>query len=257
MYLMYVDESGDPGTDPNSPTQYFILSSIVLHELRWIPLLDSLVDLRRYLRETKGLKLREEIHATALINRPGDLRRIKRHDRVDIMKQCIDWVASNHDISVTTICVNKNNRKQQDDVFEFAWKLLIQRFENTLSYNNFPGPRNPDDKGMVFPDNTDGEKLTKLMRRMRRYNPVPHKSGLNVAGYRNMNLQAIIEDPMLKESKKSFFTQIVDVVAYSARQLYETNNYMKKKGGHNFYKRLKPVLNTHASSSHPLGIVEV
>ena len=31
MYLMYIDESGDTGTN-NSPTQYFVLSAIVIHE---------------------------------------------------------------------------------------------------------------------------------------------------------------------------------------------------------------------------------
>lgn len=34
MYLMYVDESGDIGL-VNSPTHYFVLVGLVLHELRW------------------------------------------------------------------------------------------------------------------------------------------------------------------------------------------------------------------------------
>jgi len=52
------------------------------------------------------------------------------------------------------------------------------------------------------------------------------------------------------------FQSNCDVIAYSARQMYEPNKYMKKKGGHNFYKRLMPVLNTAASTNNPLGIVE-
>ena len=34
MYLMYVDESGDVGM-VNSPSRYFVLVGLVLHELRW------------------------------------------------------------------------------------------------------------------------------------------------------------------------------------------------------------------------------
>jgi Protein of unknown function (DUF3800) len=34
MYLMYVDESGDPGLN-NSPTRYFTLTGMVVHEQRW------------------------------------------------------------------------------------------------------------------------------------------------------------------------------------------------------------------------------
>ncbi len=240
----------------NSPTRYFILSSIVFHELRWRSLLDNLVEFRRHLRNSKGLKLREEIHATDFVNSPGELKRIKRNDRVDIMKQCLDWVASNSDISVTTVCVDKQKRTETDDVFEFAWTLLIQRFENTLQHKNFPGPANPDERGMIFPDNTDGKKLQGLLRKLRHFNPVPNSSTYYPGGYRNMNIRYIIEDPFLKDSKHSFFNQIVDVIAYSARQIYEPNKYMKKKGGHNFYKRLKPVLNTLASNKHDLGIVE-
>ena len=82
---MYVDESGDIGTQ-NSPTNYFILSALIFHELRWNSILDDLVAFRRHLRQTKGLKLREEIHATHFINRPGELKRLKRNDRIDILK---------------------------------------------------------------------------------------------------------------------------------------------------------------------------
>ncbi|MGH2600854.1 MAG: DUF3800 domain-containing protein, partial [Dehalococcoidia bacterium] len=31
---MYVDESGDSGLT-NSPTRYFVLTGLVVHELRW------------------------------------------------------------------------------------------------------------------------------------------------------------------------------------------------------------------------------
>ena len=34
MYLMYVDESGDCGVD-GSPSRYFCLAGMVVHELRW------------------------------------------------------------------------------------------------------------------------------------------------------------------------------------------------------------------------------
>ena len=158
--------------------------------------------------------------------------------------------------TVTTVCVDKHNRREEDDVFEFAWTLLIQRFENTIRHKNFPGPANPDDRGMIFPDNTDGEKLQRLLRKLRHFNPVPNTASLYHGGYRNMNIRYIIEDPVMKDSQNSFFNQIVDVIAYSARQMYEPNKYMKKKGGHNFYKRLMPVLNTAASTKHKLGIVE-
>ena len=46
MYLMYVDESGDVGL-VNSPTRYFVLVGLVLHELRWQQTKDELINFRQ------------------------------------------------------------------------------------------------------------------------------------------------------------------------------------------------------------------
>jgi hypothetical protein len=48
MYLIYVDESGDPGM-VGSPAHYFILSGLVVHELRWLSMLGAIVAFRRHL----------------------------------------------------------------------------------------------------------------------------------------------------------------------------------------------------------------
>ena len=47
---MYVDESGDCGLT-NSPTRYFVLTRLVVHELRWRQCLDQFADFRRRMRE--------------------------------------------------------------------------------------------------------------------------------------------------------------------------------------------------------------
>ncbi|WP_236979319.1 DUF3800 domain-containing protein [Membranihabitans maritimus] len=254
MYLMYVDESGDVGLN-NSPTSYFILSAIVLHELRWKNTLSGLVDFRRMLRDTKGLKLREEIHANEFINKPGDLKRIKRNDRLDILKKCIDWINSQQHLNVYSVVINKAGRT--DDIFELAWNTLVMRFENTIRNNNFSGPQNPDDRGMILSDNTEGEKLRKLIRKMRHFNTIPNIQQFYAGGYRNIKLEYIIEDPIFRDSQHSFIHQMNDVIAYCVRQKYEPNNYMKKKGGHNFYKRLNNVTTRAVSRSNDLGIVEI
>lgn len=74
---MYVDESGDSGLE-NSPTRYFVLTGMVVHELRWHDTLSALIAFRRRMRAAFGLKLREEIHAGQMLTSPGPLVRIKR-----------------------------------------------------------------------------------------------------------------------------------------------------------------------------------
>ena len=198
MYLMYVDESGDVGLN-NSPTRFFILSAIVIHELRWRDTLEALVEFRRELRDKKGLKMRDEIHSNEFINRPGDLKRIKRNDRLDILKKCMDWLNGQRHVNIFSVCVDKNGRT--DDVFEFAWHTLIMRFENTIRHKNFHGPSYGDERGLVLADNTEGEKLRKLVRKMRHFNTVPNNSSLYLGGYRNLKLEYVIEDPVFRDSQ--------------------------------------------------------
>lgn len=250
---MYVDESGDSGLE-NSPTRFFILSAIVIHELRWKQTLTNLVAFRREIRDKKGLKLREEIHCNEFINRPKELIRIKRHDRLDIIKKCIDWLNQQGDISIYSVAIDKQGRT--GDIFEMAWDVLINRFENTISNKNFHGPQNPDERGIVISDNTEGEKLRKLIRRMRHFNMVPNRRDLFGGSGRNLKLEYIIEDPVFRDSKNSLIHQMNDVIAYCCRQMFEPNNYMKKKGGHRFYKRLENVLINKVSRTGD-GIVRI
>lgn len=92
MFLMYVDESGDSGIF-NSPTRYFILSAIIIHESVWRVFLENLITFRRALKTAKDLKMNDEIHAKDFINSPGELVRIKRNERVDILKKCIHFLS--------------------------------------------------------------------------------------------------------------------------------------------------------------------
>jgi hypothetical protein len=256
MYMMYVDESGDPGVH-NSPTRYFILSAIVVHELRWNTFLDNLIAFRKLLKQTKGLKMREEIHASHFINNSKKIKYIKRNDRLDILKKCINWLSCQNEISIITVRVDKNGRTS--DVFNVAWERIVQRFENTIRHHHFPGPNNADERGILLPDNTDGTKLIKLIRRMKRYNPISNMTGYYQSGYRNMPLEYVIEDPLLKDSNHSYIIQMVDVIAYFAMQYYQPNKYINKKAGKNYYGRLDPVINPYvvASNVTPFHIVEL
>ena len=250
---MYVDESGDAGL-VNSPTRYFILTGLVIHELRWQTYLDQIVDFRRRMNVQFGFRLREELHAAAMISSPGALIRIKRNDRLAIIRGLTNELANMKDLNVINVVVDKQDKPPEYDVFAMAWKVLTQRFENTLSYRNFRGPVNQDERGMVLPDHTDDKKLTQLLRQMRRYNPISNQPRFGI-GYRNLTLTSIIEDPSFRNSEHSYFVQAADLAAFLLYQRLAPNAYMRKKSGQNYFERLDPVLCKVASSSDPNGIV--
>lgn len=253
MYIMYVDESGDIGMT-NSPTRYFVLSGVVLHELRWRDYLDQLVIFRKRMLKKFGLYLREEIHASRFITHPGAVSRINKNDRLTIIRNFADELATMSDLNIINVVVDKQGKGADYDVFEMAWKVLIQRFENTLSHNNFQGPRNAEDRELLISDDTDAKKLIRLVRQMRRYNPIPNNSLYGI-GYRDLRCRYMIEDPNFRNSKDSFFVQSADLAAFLLYQHISPGSYMKKKSGHNYFLRLDPILCKVASAANPQGIV--
>ncbi len=108
MYLIYVDESGDTGLI-NSPTNFFVLSAIVIHESAWMNVLDDLINFRRYLKIRYGIMMKEEIHASEFVNGKNKLRNpIAKHDRIDLLKKCLKWLNSRNDVSIITVRCDKS-----------------------------------------------------------------------------------------------------------------------------------------------------
>src|SRR5258706_1110225 len=167
MYFMYVDESGDTGL-VNSPTTHFALSGLVIHESKWRDFTALMVTFRKSLKAIYGLQIRAEIHASAFIQSPP-VEGMPRHIRLAILRNFLDELAKMNFISITNVIVNKAGKPHGYDVFGSAWQALFQRFENTLTYGNFPGSHRHD-YGLVLTDSTDCMKLQKMVRQMAVYN---------------------------------------------------------------------------------------
>lgn len=251
---MYVDESGDPGLK-STISNYFVLSGLIIHENDWIDIFNDFISLRRKFFQQYKLPVRGEIHAGAMINgRLTENYNIQKNDRFMILRKTIDWLASKSNLNIISVIVDKTNFSTSDEVFEYAWETLIQRFENTLKNNNFNAKYNNQDCGIVIPDNTNGEVLRKLLRKMRRINYIPSKFSSTP---RNVPIKFVIEDPFFKDSAESYFTQMIDVVSYFSLQFIQPNKYVKKQGAKNYFTRLAPILLTAASPSDTYGRVWV
>lgn len=250
MYLMYVDESGDPGNN-TLQTKYFCLSAIVVHESKWRQFIKDTLQLRRALRQTYGFPMRAEIHSVELIRK--NPYEIAKHNRLAMLRNYLDELAKMQTISITNIAVDKSDKPADFDIFGAAWRTLFQRFENTLKYGNFPGGYKRS-FGTIFTDSTAGKQLTQIVRKMSVYNPIPSQFGNQV---RNVPIHRIIEDPSPRDSRASLGIQSADVCAYFLHQKLNPNSYIRKKSARNYFDRLSPVLNKHASIKDQLGIVRI
>ena len=127
-----------------------------------------------------------------------------------------------------------------------------------MSHRDFPGPRNAQDLGLVIADNTDEKRLRGLLRRLRRYNPVPHMAAAGYGpGYRMLLIDTLGEDPVSRDSQHSYFVQLSDVNAFFLFQSLQPSGYVKRKGAQKYFHRLEPILCKIASTTDPLGIVRL
>lgn len=264
MFLMYVDESGDTGTAATSPTRYFCLTGLVVHELRWAESMRSLLSFRHWLKSEYKVFLDDELHAGDMINKPGRcparLAGLAKHQRLAIIRHHADQLARMPDIRLINVVLDKQYAKEKtaDEVFRRAWYALFQRFENTILRHNFPGTSNEQDRGLVFTDQTDAHVLKRHLEQMRVRNPlfIRQRSG----SYATVDepIRLLIEDPVSRDSKHSFFVQAADCAAYLFKQHLEPSAYIRKHGAHAYFPpRLKPVLCLAASRTDELGVVRL
>ena len=209
MYLAYIDETGDAGLT-NSPTHYYCLNALIIHEDEWQSSFDSIKLMRGVLRKNYSIKLDEELHATEIVAGKGISYKYKLNEqqRVEIFALAIDCVGKLPKARVFSVCIRKDALlKRNFDVLEFAWKILSTRLHYTINrLNDIAGKH---DKAIMIPDDTQNVEIRKLIRKLRVFNPI--HTGRQVE---NVKLDSIIEDPKFTESEHSYFIQMCDLIAY-------------------------------------------
>jgi hypothetical protein len=255
MYLMYVDESGDCGL-VNSPTRYFVLSGLIVHESLWRASLDRLTQFRRYLKQRYGLRLCEEFHASQFICRPGRLVRIKRYDRLAMIRAFAHELAAMPDFAVINVVASKQEKQPDYDVFGQTWRALVMGLELAMRNHALPGPVGPEDQGIVFCDHTDDRKLILLLRGMHQYYPLPGSEGDETVADR-ARPQFVIEDASHRDSEYSYFIQAADLAAFLLYQRLAPSAYARKHYAHDYFRHLKPILCRAVCPEDPDGIVRL
>lgn len=280
MWFAYVDESGDDGFPGASPL--FALSAIYLHYLNWQPIFDQLLNFRRRLKTSHGLPVREEIHTRQLLRFKKPYNQIfsslpKRQksqwqDGHHWAKEILDLFAAHIatlNWSAVNVVIVKNNLTAPPyrPVLDYALSFLIQRIENDLAPQNHPA-----NKFIIIADPGREASMRHIARRLRRFNPVPSQYG----GTRHLPIRSLIEDPLPKDSKQSYFIQAADfiaTVAYLYVQAHYTSIPIPQRIGRtltsttatatatasnaitSWMNTLTPILNTHASRKDPYGVV--
>jgi len=246
MFLAYLDESGDKGWI-HSPSEFYVLSCLLVHESCWLQVLDDIITLRRQLKNRWGILVRAELKAAHFRTGHGPFEDlgIGLRDRMNIFKDVMEFQANRLNITSFAVAIDKARiRDRSIDALQWAWTFALQRIDHFCS-----------DKGehaIVFPDEGEIRAIRKLIRKMRRV----HAIGGHYGGKLDIPTRFIVEDPRETRSQDSYFIQITDWNAYAAHH----SKYVKpvKKVRSDLWDILTPRLlqDVNKVTGGPPGIVK-
>lgn len=274
--FFYVDESYD--------SLKYCLSAVVIRHSDWKECFDMVREHRVNLKKDFGIYLRKEIHARDLIKGKGRIspNPISKWQRSRIFLGLLNLVASLPNVMLFNVCLNSADHADPQMI---AWDRLLNRAERTmLEFERIEIPirRGLSDRATTKLGTRDGAEIdrrlsiyrsraviiadegreieiTRALRKMHVFNPIPSMLGGWESGKytKNITTDRIIEDPVFKNSERSYLTQMADCVAYSLlkREVPPTPLIRKYKVNEMFEEALAGVCYKKAALSEPLGIV--
>jgi len=259
MFISYYDESGDDGY-PTYSSELFVLSCLYMHETHWKENFNSIVNFRKSLKARYGFPVKEEFHSKEFATDKNPYHGKYTPDiRRSILFEHCYFLATLNIKCVSVVIDKKNINRPTYNVLKNALTYSIQRIENDLD-KSFGSER-----FMIISDEGRVSKMRDTARMLQRINYIP--SQFNYSSYRK-EIKTLIEDPLPKNSKESYFIQFADLMAFVV-SIYVKRNLCREKL--DWGKRLlnvlgygdeihlmdilKPCLNTKASNKNDYGIV--
>lgn len=236
MFLVYIDDSGDEHVR--------CYSALVVHETVWKEHLDSFRGYRRNLKQTDGIFITKELHATEFTAGRGRLGNtiVTKGRRCEIYRDTLRFISALPKIKLLNAFSTRANDR-------LVFERLVNRINRTMAEWK--------SRAIIFHD--EGKDYTTLIRRMGVYNPVPSQYGKWADGqqYRNMPTDRIIEDIVFRDSKQSQFIQMADFCAYALFRSEVPLPSKERYGLNNAFNLLEPICIKSASTRDPrsLGII--
>lgn len=224
-----MDESGDDGF-PKYSSEIFVLTSVYMDHQVWKNNYTKLMEFRRFISKNYHIPVKLELKIHDLLHDKNPYREmcLKNQIRVEIFDKYFQMLTQ-LELKIINVVINKKNITLQEySVLEKALTYNIQRIENDLKENS--GLK----KFMIITDEGRLNKMRDITRKIQKVNFIP--SIYQPQPYRK-EIECMIEDPLSKNSKESYFIQIADTIAWV---VYEFAR--KKYLGLELHKRLQSVI---------------
>lgn len=155
MWFAYIDESNDPG-------KFYAYTALITTGDRWLSTFQKVKSFREQLRREHGVYMKYELHAWKFVpgrGRPSN-RVILKPERAEIFRKTLRFVAECRSFVVVSSC-STNPR--------YALERLVTRLNNTASRRG--------EQVLLFFDEGEEATITKLLRKLRVWNPIPSNRG--------------------------------------------------------------------------------
>lgn len=237
-FLIYMDDSGD--------TKWQVYGTIIIPMSRWHEGLETLKGKRREFRDEFSLFIRKELHASDFVagrGRAGSTT-ISMYDRSRIFRRLIESI---HELPEARVCTSILPAKNK----QWALERLLNRCEKAL--------RARQAHGVLISDAGNEGDIRALMRRMRRSNQIPSRSGAwgsTKSATKNIPITQLIEDPVFRDSSESYFIQLADFLAFSLFRREHPTPKLCRYEYQTFFDLVAP-LHLPANRSDPDGVIRL
>ncbi|NDV89335.1 DUF3800 domain-containing protein [Aurantimonas aggregata] len=239
MHLIYIDDSSD------RPTHVF--SGLAIPYQHWNDAFGFLKKWREHLRDIHGIPVSYELHATNFLTGRGSrgtLSHLSRHTRSQIFHkhfQVIEYTKK-WNARVFNVC------HSGDDQFR-AFERLLNRVNRTMEAW--------DSYAILICDEGKETQYTRLVRRMRRHNPIPSNRQFWDDGNitKNITIDRILEDPYFKPSHSSYFIQASDFTAHGLLRREVQTPRAKRQRIHKSFDQLSDVLVPACNLNDAKGVI--
>jgi len=173
--------------------------------------------MRRKLKNDYNLPIRLELHTRNFIlnKNPYAVMNLSNTIRIEIINKflcLINKLGQNDKMACINVAIVKNRIIQGApyDILSQAISIGTQRIDNNIYYS-----KGKYSHFMLLVDDGYTQAMRKITRKMYRLNYVPYR---NSDDSRQIKIESLIDDPLPKNSKDSYFIQLADLISYVVSQ---------------------------------------
>lgn len=245
MELCYIDESYN--------ARLFALSMLIVPDHTWADCFGIVKDFRKRLKVSDGIFTTKEFHATDFVAGRGRIspQVVAKHRRCEIFREVLEMVADLPGVAIMNGCWPQAGL---DDVHMIALDRVLNRLQVRCAAK--------DDRAILFIDAGRESEIRKIARKMHVFNRIPSQFGAWQSGQptKNITVDRILEDPIFKDSRRSYFLQIADFIAFALlKSESPPTPHVQRYGLATAFDLVAPVCVREAHRRDPkgLGIIRV